>query len=98
VREASTVLFGPKYEWRREDAQRNEAEWGIPFEDAVTVLESFDAAVVGTSPPDPNRSLVLGRSLCQVILVVCTERGPRTRVLAARPAMPHERAALDRAA
>ena len=96
--ERARVLFGPQYEWNREDARRNEVEWGIPFDEAVTALEGFDAAVVGTSPPDPNRALVLGRSLGKVILVVCTERGSRTRVLAARPATPDERAALERAA
>lgn len=83
-----------EFEWDDEKAKRNQANHGVPFDEASTVFGDLLSATI----PDPlhsaeeNRFVTVGMSYRQrVIVVVHSERGERTRIISARQATSSER-------
>ena len=86
--------MGYTFEWDPAKAKLNARKHGVTFDQASTVLGDPLALLM----PDPDHSrgeeryLVLGTSSQHRLLVVAfVERGPRTRLILARPATPRER-------
>ena len=87
-------LQGVEFEWDEQKAQRNVEKHGVTFEEAAEVF--FDPFYqYGDATPadaDEQREFILGYSVAQqLLLVVSTERGERTRIISARPATRTER-------
>ena len=83
-----------KFEWDPKKSAANLAKHGVSFEDGSTV---FGDPLAGTIP-DPlhsateTRFITVGHSAAgNVVVVVHTERGDRTRIISARLATPAER-------
>ena len=82
------------FEWDPEKAASNLKDHTVPFEEAITAFgDPFSLNM-----PDPDHSegeqrfIVLGTSTrSRLVVVSYTERPPRTRIISARRATPHER-------
>ena len=82
------------FEWDSEKAASNFKDHTVSFEEAITAFgDPFSMNM-----PDPDHSegeqrfLVLGTSTrSRLVVVSYTERPPRTRIISARRATPHER-------
>lgn len=85
-------LQGVEFEWDDEKAESNVFKHGVTFEEAAEAFfdpfyQTGDASI-GTEP----RDFILGYAVSQrLLLVVCTERADRTRIISARPATRSER-------
>ena len=84
----------PEFEWDAKKANENLKKHGVAFEEALTVFADPLANIF--DDPDHSgserRELIVGHSANQRLLVVSfTEREPRTRIIGAREATPHER-------
>ena len=82
------------FEWDSAKARENRQRHGVSFLEASTVLD--DPLARSYRDPDhswdEDRSITLGRSRWQRVLVVIhTDRGEITRIISARPASPRER-------
>jgi uncharacterized DUF497 family protein len=86
----ATVVEGD-FEWEDEKAASNVAKHNVSFEEAATVFAD-PYAVYLDDGSGANRMVVIGTSLRErVLYVVHVERGPRDRIISARPATPAER-------
>ena len=86
--------MGLVFEWDAGKAAQNVRKHGVPFEEARSVF----ADALSLTIPDPDHSdrevrwLQLGMSNQYRLLVVsCTERGDRIRIISARLATKRER-------
>ena len=82
------------FEWDDVKAERNVRVHGVNFQEAKTVFEDPFAITIPDEvhSEDEPRSIVLGRSLLdKVLLVVHTERRERIRIISARKATAAER-------
>ena len=79
------------FEWDSAKAAANRAKHGVSFEEAIGAL-SDPRAVWLEDAHHPDRVVTLGLSMRRpnVLYVVSTERGTRTRIISARKATPHE--------
>ena len=78
------------FEWDPRKALLNLAKHGISFDEAATVFADVEAVYLG-DPKHDERLWVIGLSAhARVLLVVCTEKGDRTRIISARKAEKHE--------
>jgi uncharacterized DUF497 family protein len=85
---------GYNFEWDPKKAEANLSKHGVSFREAVTAFG--DPLSMNMADPDHSedeeRFIVLGMSDRYRLLVVSyTERPPRTRIISARLATPHER-------
>ena len=87
----ATILFGD-FEWDDAKAASNLAKHGVSFEDAAVALLEDPNAVPYPDGLGNLVSLVLSvvPAATRVLLVVTIERSPRTRIIGARKATPHE--------
>jgi hypothetical protein len=84
----------PEFEWDARKADENLKKHGVAFEEALTVFADPLARIF--DDPDHSeserRELIIGYSASERVLIVSfTEREPRTRIIGAREATPHER-------
>jgi len=82
------------FEWDSEKAWNNIREHAVSFDEDASVF--FDPLSVTISDPshssNENRSVILGHSLLQRLLVVVhADRGDKIRIISARVASPQER-------
>jgi uncharacterized DUF497 family protein len=86
----ATVIDGD-FEWDDAKARSNLATHGVSFAEAATVFAD-PSAVYLDDGSGTNRMVVVGTSLRErVLYVVHVERGPRDRIISARPATRPER-------
>ena len=86
----ATVVEGD-FEWEDAKAAANLAKHGVSFPEAATVFAD-PFAVYLDDGSGAGRMVVIGTSLRErVLYVVHVERGPRDRIISARPAVPRER-------
>ncbi|TMB42841.1 MAG: BrnT family toxin [Deltaproteobacteria bacterium] len=79
-------------EWDPEKARLNLQKHGVDFADAATALHDEMAITIPDDDPDEQRFVTLASDvLGRVLVVVCTWRGPRIRLISARPATRRER-------
>jgi uncharacterized DUF497 family protein len=90
-----TIVSG-EYEWDEAKAAANLSKHGISFDEAAAALDSDPDEFAVADPVDPSRTASLVMSLrARVLFVVTTEAGPRTRIITARKAEPHEQRIYD---
>lgn len=84
-----------EYEWDELKARLNKREHGVDFADAVSALEDLRAlTIVDDRDHDEERFVTVGTDLLgRVLVVVCTWRGERLRLISARRATPREQRA-----
>jgi hypothetical protein len=87
-----------RFEWDSQKARRNARLHGVGFDEAATVFGDPLSLTI----PDPDHSdieerfVVLGHSYRgRLLVVVHSERGDTVRIISARPANGHERAAYE---
>lgn len=83
-----------EFEWDPRKAGVNRRKHGIDFADATAVFEDERALTVPDTitAVDEARMLSLGRdAMGRVLVVACTWRGDRIRLISARRATPSER-------
>lgn len=79
------------FEWDDEKAAANIAKHGVSFAEAATVFADSWAIYLDDGS-GTDRMVVIGLSLRErVLYVVHVERGPRDRIISARPATRAER-------
>lgn len=84
-----TVIF-LECEWESVKAASNVKDHGVTFEEAALALrDPYEVATPDAKYPDRVDSLVMSPR-ARVLLVVTTEAAPRTRIISARKATPHE--------
>ena len=87
-----------RFEWDPKKNTANLRKHGIAFEDAIEVFgRPFLEGPDHRKSSGEDRWLVTGEVRGRVILVVCTWRGERLRIISARKAEKAEREAYDRA-
>ncbi len=86
--------MGYEFEWNPIKAATNLRDHGVSFEEATTVFAD-PLAMLMADPDhsvDEERYVLLGESTQRNLLVVAfADRPPRTRLISAREATPHER-------
>lgn len=85
-------LQGIEFEWDENKAKSNVVKHGVTFEEgAEAFFDPFHRE--GDASVDEEQSdFIIGYSLSQrLLLVVYTQRGERTRIISARPAIRSER-------
>ena len=86
--------MGYEFEWNPIKAATNLRDHGVSFEEATTVFAD-PLAMLMADPDhsvDEERYVLLGESTQRNLLAVaCADRPPRTRLISAREATPHER-------
>ncbi len=88
--DVSTIVEGD-FEWDSSKAATNEQKHGVTFAEAATVFADPNGKDF-PDPTKPDNMRTIGFSLqARVLYVVTTERGPRTRIISARPATSSER-------
>lgn len=93
-------LNGIVFEWDAEKAHLNLEKHGVAFEEAAEVFFDPFYKAGDATPSDvaEQRDFLLGYSArLRLILVVHTERGPRTRIISARPATRAEKRVYESA-
>ncbi len=78
------------FEWDTTKNEGNKAKHKIAFEDAVEVFER-PTLKVRSDRHSETRWAVLGEAAGRVIVVICTARNDRIRVISARMARTRER-------
>ena len=84
----------PEFEWDAQKAEENLKNHGVAFDEALTVFADPLANIFDDPDHsgDERRELIIGYSTEQRMLIVCfTDRGPRIRIISARPATTRER-------
>jgi uncharacterized DUF497 family protein len=81
------------FEWDEVKNRRNVAKHGLGFERASTIFQGFCIVDEDTRSNYGERRYVAVGLLegLAVVVVVCTERGGRIRIISARPASRRER-------
>jgi len=93
-------LEGIEFEWYPLKAAANLKKHKVSFDEARTVFGDENALVVPDRvySDDEERSLIIGRSEQERLLIVCfTERSNRLRIISARPVEPWERREYENA-
>ena len=86
------VFQGVEFEWDGDKASGNLRKHGVTFEEAAETFFDPFYQEGDTSTDTENRDFILGYSWSQhLLLVVCVERGKRTRIISARLATRSER-------
>ncbi len=79
-------------EWDPEKARLNLQKHRVDFADAATALHDEMGITVPDDDPDEERFVTLASdALGRVLVLVYTWRGPRIRLISARPATRRER-------
>lgn len=87
------------FEWHDDKAAKNRAKHGVEFGEAATAFHDPAALVVedGRHSFDEKRFRLIGETASARLLVVSfTVRGPRVRLISARPASRRERRGYGR--
>jgi uncharacterized DUF497 family protein len=79
-----------KFEWDPAKAKANIARHGVSFETAQAVFADLQALELLDDSTEEERWRLLGRAASDILLVVCTERGDRVRIISARKASKRE--------
>jgi uncharacterized DUF497 family protein len=80
-----TLVHRLDAEWDPANAKTNLREHGVRFADAVTALEDASAISVRDEGEDEERWITIGMdSLARLLVVVCTWRDERIRLISAR--------------
>ena len=83
---------GVEFEWDENKAQINILKHGVKFEEAAEAFFDPFHYEGDASVDEEQRDFIIGYSLSQrLLLVVHTQRGERTRIISARPAVRSER-------
>jgi uncharacterized protein len=87
------ILWDMECEWDPAKAKANLATHGIHFADAVSALrDDLGLTIRDPYSEDEERWITLGvDALGRLLVVICTWRGERVRLISARLATPHER-------
>lgn len=81
-----------EFEWDGQKATSNLRKHGIDFADAATVFADDAAVTIRDDAREEERFLTLGMdALGRILVVACTWRGNRIRILSARKSTPSER-------
>lgn len=83
-----------QFEWDPDKDLLNQADHGVPFDEASTVFGDPFALTIGDPDHslDENRYLTTGYSNRQRLIIVAhTDRDDRVRIITARPVIPAER-------
>lgn len=88
-----------EFEWDSAKAALNLEKHGVGFPEAASVF--FDPLSIAIDDPnhsfEENRSIIVGHSILQRILVVVhTDRGDKIRIISARLATPAEKRNYER--
>jgi uncharacterized DUF497 family protein len=88
-----------KFEWDDEKNRQNIAKHGLRFEDAIKIFDGFtvdfpDDRFEYGEMRDISIGLIQGIA---VVVVVHTDRGGKTRIISARPAVKFERSMYEKA-
>lgn len=79
-------------EWDPAKARFNLQKHGVDFADAATALHDEMAITIPDADPDEQRFVTLATdALGRVLVIAYTWRGPRIRLISARPATRKER-------
>jgi uncharacterized DUF497 family protein len=79
-------------EWDAAKARSNFQKHGIDFADAATALQDEMAITIPDVDPDEQRFVTVATdALRRVLVIAYTWRGPRIRLISARPATRKER-------
>lgn len=94
----ATVIHGD-FEWDDAKAQANRSKHGVSFEEAAEAIHTDPDEFVFNDLAHPDRFNSIVRSLRRpnLLFVVSTEAGTRTRLISARKADPHEQRAYEQA-
>lgn len=85
-------LQGSEFEWDENKAQSNLQKHGVTFEEAAEVFFDPLYATGDASVSGESRSYIIGYNFANnLLLIIYTERGQRTHIISARPAMRAER-------
>jgi uncharacterized protein len=86
-----------EFEWDERKARANLRKHRVDFADAATVLEDDRAVTVTDEDPDEERYATIGMDgVGRALVVIYTVRGPRIRIISARPATKRERAVYEK--
>lgn len=85
------------FKWDEDKANINREKHGVGFEEARTIWwDPFTLTRGDPRHPGEDRFVDVGMSAsARLLVVVYTERGPRTRLISARLATPSERRAYE---
>jgi len=79
------------YEWDTHKAKSNLRKHGIDFADATTVFSDDYALTIPDDDPAEERFVTIGMdALRRILVVVCTWRSERIRIISARKAEIYE--------
>jgi hypothetical protein len=85
-------LQGIEFEWDDNKANDNIVKHGVTFEEAAEAFFDPFYREGDASVSEEQRDFIMGYSFSQrLLLVVHTQRGERTRIISARPAVRFER-------
>ena len=86
------TLVRVEVEWDPAKARLNLRKHGVDFADAATALHDEMGITIPDDDPDEERFLTLATdALGRVLVITYTWRGPRIRLISARPATRRER-------
>ena len=78
-------------EWDNKKAKSNLKKHGVNFAETVAVLEDERALTISEDYPDEERFIAIGiDSFNRILVVVCTWRGTRIRIISSRKATVKE--------
>jgi uncharacterized protein len=81
-----------EFEWDPDKAASNFGKHEVRFAEAATVFEDDAALTMSDDALDEERFVTLGMgSMGRILVVVCTTRGDRIRIISARKATRRER-------
>jgi uncharacterized protein len=83
-------MQGNRFEWDDVKAAANARKHGVTFEQILSVFDDPYALMQFEYYENEARDLTLGLASGNVVYVVSTERGERTRIISARRATRHE--------
>lgn len=87
----STHNYDEEFEWDRKKAVSNLKKHGVHFADAVAVLEDEMAITILNDHPYEERLITVGEdTLGRILVVICTIRETRIRIISARKATTKE--------
>lgn len=82
-----------EFEWDERKADSNRSKHGVSFQEASWAFLDPNAIEYDDDRQDYGemRTILIGKAASEVLFVVYTERGVRTRIISARRATRHER-------
>ena len=90
------TLADVEVEWDPEKARLNLQKHGVDFADAGTAFHDEMAITIPDDDPDEERFVTLAAdALGRLLVIVYTWRGPRVRLISARPATRRERSQYE---